>query len=106
MLENTILLNNSKINRKRIRNQKYRRKIQRLYSNSRKYPSPVVYIDEVWIKGRGYVKNPKPYYKRLYRSHKSKYLKRQSSKKIRRYKGELHNGWSCHRIYDFWWEYC
>lgn len=56
MLENTILLNNSKINRKRIRNQKYRRKIQRLYSNSRKYPSPVVYIDEVWIKGRGYVK--------------------------------------------------
>ena len=20
--------------------------------------------------------------------------------------GELHNGWQCHKLYDFWWEYC
>lgn len=70
------------------------------------YPSPVTYTDEIWIKGLGYVENPKPYYKRLYRGKRSKYLKKQSHRKIRRYKGELHNGWQCHKLYDFWWQYC
>lgn len=73
---------------------------------SERYPTPVVYTNEIWIKGKGYVENPKPYYKRLYRNRGSKYLKRQSNRKIRRYRGELHRGNSCHRLYDFWWEYC
>lgn len=70
------------------------------------YISPVRYTDEIWIKGVGYVKNPKPYYQRLYRGKRSKYLKQQSNRKIRRYKGELHKGYQhIHKIYDFWWEY-
>lgn len=69
------------------------------------YPSPVRYMDEIYIRGIGYVENPKPYYKRLYRGKRSKYLKQQSNKAIRRYKGELHNGYQhIHKIYDFWWE--
>ncbi len=69
------------------------------------YPSPVRYMDEICVRGVGYIENPKPYYKRLYRGKRSKYLKRQSNKAIRRYKGELHNGYHhVHKLYDFWWE--
>ena len=53
-----------------------------------------------------YVENPKPYYKRWYRDKSSSYLKRQSNKAIRRYKGELHNGYQqIHKVFDFWWGY-
>ena len=68
------------------------------------HPFSVLYMDEVYIRGQGYIENPKPYYKKLYRGKRSKYLKKQSHKKIRRYKGELHNGWQCHKVYDFWYE--
>lgn len=71
------------------------------------YPAPVRYVDEIWIKGIGYVKNPKPYYKRVYRGKKSKYLKQLSNRKIRKYKGELHNGYQhIHKIFDWWNEFC
>lgn len=69
------------------------------------YPTPVRYVDEIWIKSIGYVKNPKPYYKRVYRGKASKYLKRQSHKKVRRFKGDLCNGNMSHKLYDFWWKY-
>ena len=50
---------------------------------------------------------PKPYYQRLYRGKKSKYLKQLSNRKIRRYKGELHNGYQhIHKIFDWWNEFC
>lgn len=91
---------------KREREYKYKNHLKRLSETSGGFPSGAVYIDLIWIKGQGYVKNPKPYYKRLYRGKMSKYLKKQSHRKIRRYKGELHNGWQCHKLYDFWWEYC
>lgn len=71
------------------------------------YPTPVRYVDEIWIKGIGYIKNPKPYYQRLYRGKKSKYLKQLSNRKIRKYKGELHNGYQhVHKIFDWWNEFC
>lgn len=90
---------------KRERNQKHKEHLKYLAENVSGYPSPVLYTDEVWIKGYGYTKNPKPYYKRVYRNHgTSKFLKRQSNKKIRRYKKGLHNGWQCHKLFDFWWE--
>lgn len=69
------------------------------------YPPAVTYEDEIRIRRQCYVPNPKPYYKRRYRGHRSKILKQQSNKRIRRYKGELKNGWQCHKIYDFWWEW-
>ena len=85
---------------------KHKQKLKRLYEMSNSmYPCPVIYTDEIWIKGRGYVENPKPYYKRWYRGKRSKYLKRLSNKRIRRYKNELYKGNQCHKLFDFWWEY-
>ena len=84
---------------------KHRNRLKRLYNTRHGYFVPVVYTDEVWIKGLGYVRNPKPYYKRLYRGNCNRYAKRQSNRKIRRYKGELHNGYRyIHKLYDYWWE--
>lgn len=85
---------------------KYQNHLKHLYKIAgRYYPTPVVYDNEILTK-YGYIKNPKPYYKRWYRGKRSSYLKRQSNKAIRRYKGELHNGYQhIHKIYDFWWEY-
>ena len=62
--------------------------------------------NEIWVKGVGYVENSKPYYQRLYRGKRSGYLKRQSNRVIRRYKGELHKGYQhIHKIFDFLWDY-
>lgn len=42
---------------------------------------------------------------RFYRGKRSSYLKKQSNKKIRRYKGDLPSkGRTCHKLFDFWWE--
>ena len=97
---------NKKRRNKRERDKKYKNHLKQLSKSSSKFPSGAVYLDEIWIRGKGYVENSKPYYKRLYRGQRSKYLKKQSHKAIRRYKGELHNGNMCHKLYDFWWKYC
>ena len=95
---------------KRERDQKYKNHLKYLAENISSYPPLAIYIDEIWIYGQGYVKNPKPYYKRLYRGRgkgMSYYHKKMSNKKIRRYKGELpKKGNLAHRLYDFWWELC
>lgn len=86
-----------------LRHQNHLKYLERV---SCRYPYAVTYKDKILIKGLGYVENPKPYYKRWYRGKRSSYLKRQSNKAIRRYKGELHKGYQhIHKIYDFWWEY-
>ncbi len=93
---------------KRKRNQKYRNHLKFLAENISGYPPPVVYTNEVWIKGQGYVDNPKPYYKRLYRNnHKGgsyKFYKKHSNRCVRRYKGEIHSkGNQYKKIFDYWW---
>ena len=66
------------------------------------YPSPVEYVDEIWLGGCYYIENTKPYYKRIYPGKRAKKsLKKQSNRKIRRYKGELHNGYQCHKVFEF-----
>lgn len=96
---------------KRERDQKHKNHLKFLAENVTGYPSPVIYTDEIWIKGHGYVGNPKPYYKRLYRGRgrhsNSNYHKKNSNRKIRRYTGELpKKGNLSHKLYDFWWELC
>ena len=49
------------------RDQKHKDHLKFLAENIQYYPSPVIYNNEIWIKGQGYVENSKPYYKRLYR---------------------------------------
>lgn len=49
--------------------------------------------------------NTATYFKREYRGSRSKYLKRQSNKKLRRYKGEVFmRGGGYRKVFDFWWE--
>lgn len=48
------------------------------------------------------------YYKRRYysggRRSGSKINKKLSNRTIRRYKGDIPNGFWCHKLYDYWWE--
>lgn len=111
--QETTLKNHSKQKRKnkRERDQKHKNHLKFLAENVSGYPSPAIYMNVIWIKGQGYVENPKPYYKRLYRGRgrhsNSNYHKKMSNRKIRRYKGELpKKGNLSHRLYDFWWELC
>lgn len=105
--------NRSKQNRRNKieRDQKHKDHLKFLAENIQYYPSPVIYNNEIWIKGQGYVENSKPYYKRLYRGRgrrsNSNYHKKMSNRKIRRYIGELpKKGNLSHKLYDFWWELC
>ena len=93
------------------RDQKHKDHLKFLAENIQYYPSPVIYNNEIWIKGQGYVENSKPYYKRLYRGRgrrsNSNYHKKMSNRKIRRYIGEIQKkGNLSHKLYDFWWELC
>lgn len=90
---------------KRERDLKYKNRLKSLVEKTSNNLPSAIYVNEKRIKVYEYTKYSKPYYKRIYRRKRSKYLKRQSNKAIRRYNGELHNGWMCHKLFDFWWEY-
>lgn len=91
---------------RRKREIKYKQHLKRLAEINTGYPAPVYYKDEIWERGKGIVKNPKPYYKRVYRGQRSKFFKKLSNKRVRRYKEAINNGNNYRKIYDFWWEYC
>lgn len=76
------------------RREKYKARLKKLNEITNGYP-PIVSCKE---------KDGKIYYKRWYRGKRSKYLKRQSNKRIRRYKCDLPNGNQNHKLFDFWWE--
>lgn len=105
-IENKIQKQHSKKKRrnKRERDSKYKAHLKHLAEDTSGYPTSAYYVDKLWIKGLGYVENPKPYYKRIYRGQRSKYIKKLSNRKIRNYEGDLSNGWMCHKLYDFWYE--
>lgn len=93
---------------KRERDQKHKNHLKFISENVQYYPSPVIYIDEIYVKVESLVDNPKPYYKRCYRdNHKDgryKYYKKYSNKCVRRYKGEIHSkGNQYRKIFDYWW---
>ena len=92
---------------------KHKQHIKNLADNCQGYPSPAYPVDKhgnrvpdnewyIWFPEDE--KREFAYYKRQYRGKRSKYLKKLSNRKIRRYEGELHNGYHCHRLFDFWWE--
>lgn len=93
---------------KRERDLKYKQRLKFLAEYVDYYPCPVIYTGEIWIKGYGWVENPKPYYKRLYRDNhrggRYKYYKKHSNRQVRRYKGELHNGGQYKKVYDYAWQ--
>lgn len=90
---------------KRERDQKYKKHLKDLSKNVHHYPLPTIYIDKKYVKGEGWVENPKPYYKRCYRdNHKGgryKYFKKSSNRCVRRYNREiLFKGNQYRKIFD------
>lgn len=91
---------------KRERYIKHKKHLKRLYNKAGNcYPTPIIYENKTVTNDVEHIKL-KQYYKRVYRGKASKYLKRQSHKKIRKAKNELYNGNMSHKLYDFWWNYC
>lgn len=68
----------------------YKRKLKRLAK-----------ITNGWLCGV-YYSETKGRYVRLNRGSRSKWLKKCSNKKIRRFKGDLPN--NVHKLFDYWWE--
>lgn len=103
-------INHSKQKRrsKRERDQKHKNHLKFLAENIQYAPSPVIYADEIWIEGQGWVENLKPYYKRCYRGNHNgnrySLYKKYANRRVRRYKGEIHNiGNQYRKIFDYWW---
>lgn len=92
---------------KRERDLKHKRRLKFIADNSSQYPCGAMYVCEKWTRKNGYTPLKKPYYKRLYRdnhSGNSKKLKSYASRCVRRYKGDLQNGGSYKKVFDYWWE--
>jgi len=81
---------------------RYKQYLERLADEDQGYPSGAYRVgyDGFYTDNPNYTK----YVKREWRGKRSKYLKRLSSRKIRRYKGEIPDGGSYKKIFDFWWE--
>ena len=85
------------------RDRKHKKKLVRLAKICSKwYHSPAYMMD----KDRDYTSDPEEmmFVSRIYRGHRSKYLKRISNKKIRRYNKEIKSRGGYKRIFDYWWE--
>lgn len=98
------------VNPKRLNNYeakaKHKRKLEKLADESaNNYPTPAIRVD----KDRNLTRDRDEtlYVKREYRrdySSSNKFLKRRCSKKARHYKGELGNGCSYKKTFDYLWE--
>ena len=96
------------------RNKKYKRKLKRIANNPRRYPAGAYYVIDrscCWNLYQDYynwVRENGKYVKRCYRANHapgySGWLKKQASKKFRRYNGELANGCAYKKLFDYWWE--
>lgn len=99
-------INRSKQKRinKRERDQKYKYKLKRLSGHISSTHMYVEYMDEIYIRNQGYIRNPKPYYKKFYYGENCKRrYKKISNKHVRRYKGEIHSGGMYRKVFDYKW---
>ena len=86
---------------RRLNNKKHKEHLKYLHDiTGNSYPCPAYYYTGSWKSPR---ENRYCYYRRCYRGSRSKYLKNQSNRKIRRYKNEIKSGNNYRRIYDYWW---
>lgn len=92
---------------KRERDLKHKTKLIKISKYS-SYPTPCVCKEEIWIRGIGYKKLDKPYYKRIYRGSRPKnrwnYYKKVSNRLVRRYRDGISNGCTYKKIFDYWGE--
>ena len=87
------------------RSSEHKRRMKKL-SKVSMYPSGAYYVDEIWVEDKGYIENPKPYYKRYYRgNHKGSrfsFYKKHSNRQIRNYEGRIPKGGSYKKCFDYW----
>ena len=89
-------------------NSKHNKKRDTKYARNRTFKNKLwSMVDQqwthVWMNGKWFEEGTYP--KRYYRGKRSTHLKRQSSRKIRRFKGEFQTKGNKHkRVFDFWWE--
>jgi len=101
-----IHINRSKRKRrnKRERDLKYKNHLRNLCGSTTCTHSSIEFTSEIYIRNHGYIKNPKPYYKKIYYGENCKrYYKKYANKVVRRYKGEIHNGCSYKKVFDYAW---
>lgn len=85
---------------------RYKRKLERIVEATNRYPSGAYRIgaDGEWTDK----KDDTIFIKRCYRANHAPghagFLKKMSSRKFRRYRGELANGCAYKKTFDFWWE--
>lgn len=90
---------------RRLRNQKYKRHLVRLWEAKKDYIFPPVSYVEYHLKGWGCRKKI-PYYKRNTPTHggpERRYLKKMSNRKIRRYRGGIARGGNYRKLFDYQW---
>ena len=99
---------NSKISKKRERDWKHRNHAEKLARITEHRWSQAYYLKtKDWYIRDGYIEIiecKKPYYQRIYRGQRSKWIKKQCNRSVRRYKGKIPNGGSYKKIDEFWWE--
>lgn len=99
---------NSKISKKRERDWKHRNHAKKLARITEHGWPPAYYLEtKDWFIRDGYIEiieYKKPYYKRIYRGQRSKWIKNQCNRSVRRYKGKIPNGGSYKKIAEYWWE--
>lgn len=88
------------------RSSEHKKRMKKL-SKVSSYTSGAYYVDEILVKGVGYVKNPKPYYKRYYRANhrgsRYSYYKKHANRQVRRYKDSILRGGAYKKCFDYWW---
>lgn len=104
----TIHMNRINTNRQN-RGLAYRRRMRRKKNKRRRdiiktcgYHPPAGWLDYEWVGGvytdiGTHIKYPRD-------SNAQRFLKRESNKKVRRYKGDIHKGNSYRKLFDYWWE--
>ena len=98
------------------RNKKYKNKLKRIAENGAHYPAGAYYETDKDISDwdplsqnyHAWIRENAKYIKRYYRANHapgySGFLKKQASKKFRRYRGKLANGCAYKKTFDYWWE--
>lgn len=80
----------------------HKRRMKKL-SKVSSYTSGAYCVDEIWVKGTGYIKNPKPYYKRYYRGSRYSFFKKYANRRVRKHKYDIMRGGSYKKCFDYWW---
>lgn len=89
------------------RNRKHQRHLRKLASISeRMQRKNTMYGGAVLVDGGAGTMGKKTFYRRYWRgSHNNRfrYWRRVSNRKVRRYRGDVHNGGAYRKIFDYWW---